>query len=77
MAVYLGNQKKRVKKGPALIGLIILICILGVGAAFFFGGNQEETPITPEQDVQVTETLSEQATGTLPSNAFPITVVTQ
>ncbi|MGL4952858.1 MAG: hypothetical protein ACRC5Q_03505 [Culicoidibacterales bacterium] len=74
MAVYVGNKKSRMKKGPVLIGLAILVCVIGAGAFFFFGGNDtvEQTPTTEETTPVVEETM-----GTLPSNAFPITVVTK
>lgn len=72
MAVYLGNRKKRIKKAPMIIGIVLIIALIGGGIFFFTAGKTPDTatPETPE----TTETVDEVTTGTLPNNAFPIQV---
>ncbi|MGL4624327.1 MAG: hypothetical protein ACRCWD_05520 [Culicoidibacterales bacterium] len=72
MAVYLGNRKKRIKKGPIIIGIILILVLIGGGIFFFTSGKAPETtvPETPE----TTEPVEGATTGTLPTDAFPIKV---
>lgn len=69
MAVYLGNRKKRVKKAPLIIGIVLILALLGGGVFFFTAGQNSETA-APE----TTETAEQVTTGTLPADAFPIQV---
>ncbi|MGL5296290.1 MAG: hypothetical protein ACRDAO_04985 [Culicoidibacterales bacterium] len=77
MAIYVSNQKKRLKKGPIIIGIIVILGLLVGGGVFFMSQNgDEKTPDTQTEQTQ-TEGSTTQSLGTLPADAFPIQVTNE